>query len=97
MERIFDGKKAAKLGTEKNPAAVTVQTKKRMKEVESIFKKNGWQYSIELQPDKPEDIADLEILQNPQQTVIAAKVPVPCGSAKLEHLNTLSVRQRPKI
>jgi SWIM/SEC-C metal-binding protein len=87
MERIFDGKKAAKLGTEKNPAAVTVQTKKRMKEVESIFKKNGWQYSIELQPDKPEDIADLEILQNPQQTVIAAKVPgrnepCPCGSGQ---------------
>ena len=37
MAKIFDGKKTAKLGTEKNPAIVSVQTEKRMKEVASIF------------------------------------------------------------
>jgi len=31
MEKIFDGKKKLKLGTEKNPAIVNVKTKKRMK------------------------------------------------------------------
>ena len=30
MEKIYDGKKTAKLGTEKNPAVVHVKTKKRM-------------------------------------------------------------------
>ena len=58
MAKIFDGKKMAKLGTEKNPAMVHVQTKKRMKEVTSTFEKNGWKFTIGLEPDKPEDIAD---------------------------------------
>jgi SWIM/SEC-C metal-binding protein len=87
MEKIFDGKKTAKLGTEKNPAVVSVQTKKRMKEVAALFEKNSWKYTIELEPDKPEDIADLEILLNPPKTIVAeTKVgrnePCPCGSGK---------------
>lgn len=87
MEKIYDGKKAAKLGTEKNPAAVHVKTKKRMKEVAAIFEKNDWKYSIELEPKKPEDINDLELLLNPTKTVIAEKKigrnePCPCGSGK---------------
>jgi SWIM/SEC-C metal-binding protein len=87
MDKIFDGKKSAKLGTEKNPAAVQVKTKKRMKELAAIFEKNGWKYSIELVPDQPENIADLELLQNPPKTVtVAEKVgrnaPCPCGSGK---------------
>jgi hypothetical protein len=61
MEKIFNGQKTAKLGTEKNPAVVRVQTQKRLKEVASILEKNGWKYTIGLEPDKPEDIADLEI------------------------------------
>ena len=87
MEKIFDGQKSAKLGTEKNPAVVCVQTQKRLKEVASIFEKNGWKYTIELEPDKPEDIADLEILLNPPKTITAEKKvgrnePCPCGSGK---------------
>ena len=34
----------AKLGTEKNPAIVNVKTKKRVKELESVFEKNDWKY-----------------------------------------------------
>jgi SWIM/SEC-C metal-binding protein len=84
---IFDGKKNAKLGTEKNPAVVTVQTKDRFKEVTSAFEKNGWSYRIELEPDKPEDITDLtRLLTPPQPTIIGKKVgrnePCPCGSGK---------------
>ena len=87
MEKIYDGKKAAKLGTEKNPAIVRVQTKKRMKEVISLFEKNNWKFTIGLEPDKPEDIADLEILLNPPKTVVAEQKigrndPCSCGSGK---------------
>lgn len=87
MEKVFDGKKTGKLGTERNPAVVRVQTKKRMKEVSSVFEKNGWKYTIGLEKDKPEDITDLEILLNPPKTVVAEKKvgrndPCPCGSGK---------------
>ncbi len=87
MKKIFDGKKTGKLGTEKNPAVVNVQTEERVDELESVFEKNGWKHTIELEPDKPEDITDLEILLNPLKTKIAEKKvgrnePCPCGSGK---------------
>ena len=87
MKNFLDDKKTAKLGTEKNPAVVTVQTKKRLKEVTAQFKEKGWRYTIELEPDKPEDIAQLELLLNPPQPKIAEKKigrndPCPCGSGK---------------
>jgi SWIM/SEC-C metal-binding protein len=87
MEKIFDGKKTTKLGTDKNPAVVHVKTKKRMKEVAKIFEENNWKYQIEVMADKPEDIADLEILQNWPEPKHAEKKagrndPCPCGSGK---------------
>ena len=87
MEKIFDGKKAVKLGSEKNPAVVRVKTKKRIKELEKIFTANGWAYKIEQDPKKDEDIADLEILQNrPEpykaETKTGRNEPCPCGSGK---------------
>jgi SWIM/SEC-C metal-binding protein len=87
MEKIFDGKKEAKLGTKKNPAVVHVKTKKRMKEVTAIFEEHGWEYTIELDKSKPEDITDLEILMNiPEPVKIDKKIgrnePCPCGSEK---------------
>ena len=87
MVKTFDGKKTVKLGTEKSPAAVNVQTEERMKELRSVFEENGWKYIIELEPDKPEDITALEILLNPVKTKIAEKKvgrnePCPCGSGK---------------
>jgi SWIM/SEC-C metal-binding protein len=87
MEKIYDGKKTTKLGTEKKPAVVNVQTKARLKEVASIFEENGWKYEIGLEPDKPEDISDLEILLNPSKPKVAEKKvrrnePCPCGSGK---------------
>ena len=87
MEKIFNGKKTAKLGTEKNPAVVHVKTKKRMKEVAKIFEDNNWKYQIEVTADKPENIADLDILLNwPEPEHAENKVgrnePCPCGSGK---------------
>ena len=87
MVKIFDGVRPTKLGTETKPAVVNVQTKKRMKEVAAIFEEKGWKYTIELEPDKPEDITDLEILLNPQEPKVAEEKvgrnePCPCGSGK---------------
>ena len=87
MEKVFDGKKGAKLGTEKNPAVVNVKTETKMNEVEKIFKENGWEYKIELDRDKDEDITDLEILLNwskPQKTEkkVGRNELCPCGSGK---------------
>ncbi|MBN1849252.1 MAG: SEC-C domain-containing protein [Deltaproteobacteria bacterium] len=87
MEKIYDGKKEAKLGTKKNPVVVHVKTKKRMKEVAAIFKEHGWEHEIELDEDKEEDLTDLEILLNTPKTVTVEKKigrnePCPCGSGK---------------
>ena len=87
MAKKFNGEKTTRLGTEKNPAVVHVQTQERLEEVAAIFEKNGWQYTIELEPDKPEDIVDLETLLNPIQPKMSEKKvgrnePCPCGSGK---------------
>ena len=87
MEKVFDGKKTAKLGTLTNPAIINVQTAERVKELESVFEENGWTYTIALEPDKPENINDLEILLHPLKTKIAEKrvgrnESCPCGSGK---------------
>jgi SWIM/SEC-C metal-binding protein len=83
--KVFSVKKPAKLGTEKNPAVVRVQTEEKMKEVATLFEENNWKYTIGLEPDQPEDIADLERLLTPLKPVIAGKKlgrnePCPCGS-----------------
>ena len=85
--KVFDGERAAKLGTEKKPAVVHVQTEERFKEVSSLFEEKGWNSIIEVDPDKPEDITELEILLNPRKPMTAEnKVgrndPCPCGSGK---------------
>jgi SWIM/SEC-C metal-binding protein len=61
MERVD----MAKLGTKKRLAVVRVQTEERMLEIASIFEEHGWKFIIGLEPDKPEDISDLERLLNP--------------------------------
>ena len=83
----FGTKKSGKLGTEKNPAVVNVQSEARLKEVTSTFKAHGWNYRIELEPEKPEDVSDLNRLLNPIKPVIAEKKigrnqPCQCGSGK---------------
>ncbi len=77
----------AKLGTKKNPAIVRVQTEERLQEIAPVFQKHGWKFIIGLEPDKPEDISDLERLLNPPVTVTSQKKvgrnePCPCGSGK---------------
>ncbi len=76
----------AKLGTKEKPAIVRVQTEARAIEVTSAFERNGWQFILGIEPDKPEDISDLEKLLNPPVPTTAQKIgrndPCPCGSEK---------------
>ena len=85
--KVFSGQKTAKLGSEKNPAIIRVQSKARVKEVSATFEKHGWKYRIGLEPDKAEDVGDLERLMHPQKPTIAEKKvgrnePCLCGSGK---------------
>jgi SWIM/SEC-C metal-binding protein len=85
--RVYDGVKDVKLGTEGNPAVVTVKTKERMKEVAATFEKNGWKYEINIDPDKAENITALKRLLNPPKpktvkTKVGRNDPCPCGSGK---------------
>jgi len=76
----------AKLGTEKKPAIVRVQNEHKAEEIASIFDKNGWKFILGIEPDKPEDISDLEKLLNQPKPVRSVKIgrndPCPCGSGK---------------
>ncbi len=87
MAKIYNGKKMAKLGTEKKPAVVNVKTEERLREIALIFEENRWKYTIGLETDNPEDITDLERLLNPTKPkIIEKKVGrnerCPCGSGK---------------
>ncbi len=87
MKNQFDGQKPLRLGTAKRPAVIRVQTEKRSQEVSALLAKNDWHGTIEVDPDQPEDIGDLERLQNPVETrIVGAKTgrnaPCPCGSGQ---------------
>ena len=76
----------AKLGSEKRPIVVRVHTEEKARYVAETCEKNGWHFIIGFEPDKPEDISDLEKLLNPPQVVKSEKIgrndPCPCGSGK---------------
>ncbi len=85
--RKFGAPMPARLGTEKKPAVVSVQSEARLKEVTSIFEQHGWKYRIGLDPEKPEDVSDLNRLLNPlkpktAENKVGRNEPCPCGSGK---------------
>ncbi|MBI4649679.1 MAG: SEC-C domain-containing protein [Bacteroidia bacterium] len=76
-----------KLGTKEKPAVVHVQTEKRAMEIMKLCKKNDWQVIVGIEPDKTEDISDVERLLNPPKPVMNTVTtgrndPCPCGSGK---------------
>ncbi|HET9551578.1 MAG TPA: PBPRA1643 family SWIM/SEC-C metal-binding motif protein [Anaeromyxobacteraceae bacterium] len=76
-----------KIGTETRPAILRVQTDERMEEIVAICRRRGVRYLIEVDPDRPEDVAELtRALQPPEPVVAAPRVgrndPCPCGSGK---------------
>jgi len=84
--KIFDGRRAAKLGSEKNPALLRVDSAERETEVRAVCDEHGWLCSITIDPEQAEDISELERLLNPRCPVISDRTgrnePCPCGSGK---------------
>ena len=76
----------AKLGTKKRPIIARVHSEEKAQYVAEKCEENGWQYIIGFEPDKPEDISDLEKLLNPKEPMKSTKVhrnaACPCGSGK---------------
>jgi len=76
---------AQKLGSSSHPAVVRVQTPRRAEEILSICNRQDWKVIVGLEPDEPENIADVEMLLNrPTPLRNPVKVgrngPCPCGS-----------------
>ena len=77
----------AKLGTKKKPARGHVQTLERAQAILTMCDNRGWTAIIGIEPDKPEDISEVQRLLNPPKPKQAGpKVgrndPCPCGSGK---------------
>ena len=77
----------AKIGTEKRPAILRVQTVRRAAEVAALCEEHGIRYILGVESDKPEDISDLERALSPLEPArVALKVgrndPCPCGSGR---------------
>jgi SWIM/SEC-C metal-binding protein len=78
-----------RLGTDKAPANISVQTEERKQELITVFSENGWASIIKVNPEEEENIVDLEILQSKTEVTAAVTTkqasrndPCPCGSGK---------------
>jgi hypothetical protein len=65
-----------KLGSQNKPAVAHVKSQKRADEILSICNRRGWKVIVGIEPNKPEDISDVERLLNPPE---AAKAQVKTG------------------
>jgi len=77
----------ARIGTKQRPAVVRVQTQDRAAEILALCQDNDIQVLVGVEPDKTEDISDVErILAPPTPALAGPKVgrndPCPCGSGK---------------
>jgi len=65
-----------KLGSHQHPAVVRVQDPIRAQEVLAICHEYGWQVIIGIEPDKSEDISDVEKLLNPPKPILSAHLKI---------------------
>jgi len=76
----------AKLGSEKRPVIVRVETEERAHAITAACTMRGWHCIAGVEPDEPEDISDFQRMMNPVTPASSAKVgrnePCPCGSGK---------------
>ncbi len=75
------------VGTRKRPAIVHVQTEERAQRVFEFCQENGIAVLVGVEPDKPEDIADVERAILARQAAratpkVGRNEPCPCGSGK---------------
>lgn len=77
----------ASIGSRKNPAIVRVQTVQRAEQLIAWCKNNDIHAIVGLEPDKTENITDIDRALQARQPVdrspkIARNDPCPCGSGK---------------
>jgi SWIM/SEC-C metal-binding protein len=76
----------ARIGTDKRPIVVRVRSEQRARYVADQCAAHGWKFIVGFEPDKPEDISDLEKALNPSDPARSEKIgrnePCPCGSGK---------------
>src|SRR5262245_12558622 len=81
----------AKLGTKQRPAVVRVQTEARAGEILQLCNAKGWQVIVGIEPDKAENIADVQkLLSKPvsspalptRQRLVSGNDYCPCGSGR---------------
>ncbi|MGH7826560.1 MAG: PBPRA1643 family SWIM/SEC-C metal-binding motif protein [Candidatus Binatia bacterium] len=77
-----------KLGTTQRPAVLRVQSMERADEIMAAAERNGWKVIVGVEPEQPEDTADLETLMQGGATPIRRQQnvgrnhPCPCGSER---------------
>ena len=77
----------ARLGSEKHPLWARVQSMERAEEIMALCDEHGWKATVGIEPDKPEDISDIDRAFNPSEPAQAAPIPgrnepCLCGSGK---------------
>lgn len=77
----------ARIGTSKHPAVARVRTEKRAHDIVDLCDEHNIKVIVGIEPDKPEDISDVELALSPPKTEVAdAKIgrndPCPCGSGR---------------
>jgi SWIM/SEC-C metal-binding protein len=75
----------ARLGSEKRPAVLRVQTPERARQVADTCDDAGVHYILAVEPDEPEDISDIDRALNPDEPIrappkVGRNDPCPCGS-----------------
>jgi len=81
----------ARLGSHKRPAVAQARTMERAEEIVSLCDSHGWKVVVGIEPNKPEDTADIEALltsdatpSNPGVRVasVGRNDPCICGSGR---------------
>lgn len=76
----------AKLGSKKNPLILRVADDSKMDVIAGICQDNGWHFILGIEPDKEEDLSDLERKLSPPiqhvETKTGRNEPCDCGSGK---------------
>ena len=84
------GLSVARLGTEKRPVRARVQTVDRADEIAALCEEHGWVFVVGIEPDKPEDLSDIQkLLRKKHPAAPASFAPrrsrndyCPCGSGQ---------------
>jgi len=85
----FETNKTVRLGTDKAPAQLSVQTEERKQELIGVFEENGWASIITVDATQEENVRDLDLFMARKETASATTTkqanrndPCPCGSGK---------------